>query len=69
VLCNPSRRYVAFAADSAVRVSVFDAAGRVIARRAAQAGLNILPLSKAGVYVIQAAACGRTTTQKLVVGR
>jgi photosystem II stability/assembly factor-like uncharacterized protein len=53
VLSNPSRRGITFHADADVSVAVFDAAGRVVARQAATKGLNFLPLSKAGAYLIR----------------
>jgi hypothetical protein len=64
---NPSRHGITFHADADVNVVVFDAAGRVVARLAATKGLNFLPLSKAGVYVVK--TDGFSTTQKLVVER
>jgi photosystem II stability/assembly factor-like uncharacterized protein len=53
VLSNPSRHGITFRADGAASVVVFDAAGRVVASRAATKGLNFLPLPKAGVYLIR----------------
>ena len=69
VVSNPSRRGIAFDADKAARVVVLDATGRVVASRAATKGLNFLPLSKAGVYVVKVRAEGFSTTRKFVVER
>jgi photosystem II stability/assembly factor-like uncharacterized protein len=58
VVSNPSRHGITFHADAVVNVVVFDAAGRVVARRAATKGMNFLPLSKAGVHFIREAETG-----------
>ncbi len=55
VVSNPSRRGITFHADAEASVVVFDAAGRVVASRAAAKGINFLPLSKAGVYFVHEA--------------
>jgi photosystem II stability/assembly factor-like uncharacterized protein len=69
VLSNPSRRGISFRADEEAHVTLFDAAGRVVAKQNAAKGMNFLPLSRAGVYMLKATAAGFTTTQKLVVER
>jgi len=69
VLDNPSRRGIAFSADAEAEAVVYDALGRVVARQTAARGLNFVPLSKAGVYVLKVKADGFSTTQKLVVER
>lgn len=55
VLSNPSRQGIALHSDADVRVSVFDAAGRVVTSRAATKGLNFLPLPT-GAYFVKAGA-------------
>jgi len=55
VLSNPSRHGIALHSDADVRVSVFDAAGRVVTSRAATKGLNFLPLPT-GAYFVKAGA-------------
>jgi photosystem II stability/assembly factor-like uncharacterized protein len=67
IVSNPSRHGIAFYADAAVSVVAFDAAGRIVARQTATKGMNFLPLSKAGVYMVKVTADGFSTTQKLVV--
>ena len=67
VVSNPSRHGITFRADADVYVVVFDAAGRVVKKQAANRGLNFLPLSKSGVYVVKVTTKGFSTTQKLVV--
>ena len=67
VVSNPSRHGITFRADADVHVVVFDAAGRVVKKQAANRGLNFLPLSKSGVYVVKVTTKGFSTTQKLVV--
>jgi photosystem II stability/assembly factor-like uncharacterized protein len=69
VVSNPSRHGITFDADRAASVLVLDAAGRVVARRAAAKGLNFLPMSKTGVYLVRVTTEGFTFTQKLVVER
>jgi hypothetical protein len=69
VVSNPSRRGISYYSDAEARVTVFDAAGSVVARQTAAKGMNFLPLSRAGVYIVKATAGGLTTTQKLVVER
>jgi len=67
VVPNPARHGIAFHADAEAKVTVFDAAGRVAVSRAAVEGMNFLPLSKAGVYMVKVETDGFSTTQKLVV--
>jgi len=55
VVSNPSRHGIALHSDAAVRVSVFDAAGRVVMSQAATKGLSFLPLP-AGAYFVKAGA-------------
>jgi hypothetical protein len=50
---NPSRHGITFHADGPANVVVLDAAGRVVKTQAVTKGLNFLPLSKAGVYLIR----------------
>ncbi len=69
VVSNPSRRGIAFDSDAEVNVLVFDALSRVVARQRATKGMNFLPLSKAGVYVLKVNGDGNATTKKLVVQR
>jgi photosystem II stability/assembly factor-like uncharacterized protein len=62
VLSNPSRFGVSLASDSDVRVTVFDAAGRVVLSERAAKGMNFLPLPT-GAYFMKA---GRTTARAIV---
>jgi hypothetical protein len=69
VVSNPSRRGISYDADAEARVTVFDAVGKVVARQNAAKGMNFLPLTEAGVYMLKATAADFTTTRKLVVER
>jgi len=69
VLSNPSRHCICFNSDAEADVLVYDALGRVVARQTAARGLNSVPLSKAGVYLLKVKADGFTTTQKFVIER
>jgi photosystem II stability/assembly factor-like uncharacterized protein len=69
IVFNPSRHGITFHADACVDVVVFDATGRVVGRCVAAKGLNFLPLSKVGVYIVRARTDGQSTTQKVVVER
>jgi photosystem II stability/assembly factor-like uncharacterized protein len=69
VMSNPSRRGISYRADAEAWVTVFDAAGQVVAKQNAAKGMNFLPLFRAGVYLVKATAAGFTTTRKLVVER
>jgi hypothetical protein len=62
VVSNPSRHGITLHSDANVRVSVFDAAGRVVMSRAAAKGLNYLPLPT-GAYFVKAG----TSTARAVV--
>ena len=55
VVSNPSRNGIAFHSDADVRVSVFDAAGRVVKTQAATKGLNFLSVPT-GAYFVRAGA-------------
>ena len=55
VASNPCRHGIALQSDADVRVSVFDAAGRVVMSRAATKGLSFLPLPT-GAYFVKAGA-------------
>ncbi|MBM3332236.1 T9SS type A sorting domain-containing protein [candidate division WOR-3 bacterium] len=67
IVSNPSRYGITLHADVDVDVVVFDAVGRAVASRALTRGLNFLPLSKAGVYMVRLTTEGCSMTQKLVV--
>ena len=69
VVSNPARRGLSYHADAEAHVTVFDAAGSVVAKQNAARGMNFLPLSSAGVYMLKATAAGFTTTRKFVVER
>ncbi len=69
VLSNPSGRGISFTAQTRANVLVSDALGRVVARQTAARGLNFVPLSKSGVYVLKVDADGLSMTQKFVVQR
>jgi photosystem II stability/assembly factor-like uncharacterized protein len=69
VVSNPSRRGISYYADAEAQVTVFDANGSIVAKQNAPKGVNFLPLSKAGVYMLKATAGGFTTTRKFVVER
>jgi len=69
VMSNPSRHGICFNFDTEANVLVFDALGRVVATQTAARGLNSVPLSKAGVYLLKVKADGFTTTQKFVIER
>jgi photosystem II stability/assembly factor-like uncharacterized protein len=55
VMSNPCRHGIALHSDADVRVSVFDAAGRVVMSQAATKGLNFLPLPT-GAYFVKSGA-------------
>jgi len=55
VMSNPCRHGIALSSDADVRVSVFDAAGRVVMSQAATKGLNFLPLPT-GAYFVKSGA-------------
>ncbi len=62
VVSNPCRGGIALRSDADVAVTVFDAAGRMVVRRAASKGLNFLPL-RTGAYFVRA---GAHTTRAVV---
>ncbi len=69
VLSNPLRFGITFNSNAEAGVAVYDALGRVVVKQTAARGLNFLPLSKSGVYVMKMISAGSTATQKFVVQR
>ncbi|MBN2465179.1 T9SS type A sorting domain-containing protein, partial [candidate division WOR-3 bacterium] len=69
LVSNPCRCGISFSSDVETDVLVFDALGRVVARQTAAKGLNFLPLSKSGVYVVRSTTGGHAASQKVVVER